>query len=176
MTDTDYLERWTQDLLSQPFSRLPRAVEVEGVQRGRIAAGPQYAKIRVRAAPADAFSVDVELPPRVAVGLHPSYLEHAVFGMLDVLATEQRSPVFGVRIVIVHVEHDRVGVSPMAFRLAGRDAAQRMLVTAEMQRNSYRDGRHGAVGTRLRWLLLLAVAACLLGFAVCTGMAGVRAL
>lgn len=94
------------------------------------------------AEPAEEFSVFFDLDPAVVTRLqHHNSLDEAVFGMLDVLAAARRYPVFGISIRFLRAEIHPVHPSPpIAFRMAGRDAARRILEEEQRTRTSPQSG------------------------------------
>ena len=59
-----------------------------------------------------------------------AFLRQAVLGVLDVLTTRPPLPLLNVRLRIVAAEFDPVASSERAFRLAGRDAAEKIIAAA----------------------------------------------
>ena len=63
------------------------------------------------------------------------YLDWAVFGLMDVLLTREGAPLRDIRIILEEAEHHPVDSSPMVFRLAGRDAARKILYPNHLDQN-----------------------------------------
>ena len=121
----DYLRLWFDSLVDAPSGNLTRCATVIG-ECDR-PAGPKryFARIKVRIEPAAQFEiVDSVSDEEVR---NERYLDWAVFGLLDVLLTDNIAPLREIRITLESAEHHPVNSSPNAFRLAGRDAAQGLL-------------------------------------------------
>jgi hypothetical protein len=124
-----WLEAWRTSLVQVRPASIRQPFTVEGSVDKHV--GPRWlrARVSVIAEPAAEFSVSVELPEALAAEMERQGLtEAAVFGILDVLALENPFvPVLGARIRFVGATVDPVDSSKAAFRLAGRDAAIKIL-------------------------------------------------
>jgi len=124
----DFLHAWATNLLHRSTVQLATAVHAVGLHDVHTGPGWQYARIEIEAEPAHAFCVSFEMDATLIAQLQKDYwLDEAVFGVLDMLATNSSSPVFGVRIRVVKAEQDPIRSSRIAFRLAGRAAGGQIL-------------------------------------------------
>ncbi len=89
----------------------------------------QDAQVILSVAPDEDLSVSVEMEhPLESVEHGEDYLRAAVFGVLDVLLVEARPSVRHVRVTILDLVVHPTNSSVHAFRMAGRDAARKVLV------------------------------------------------
>jgi hypothetical protein len=127
----NYLETWLSSLLSRPTGTLVRPVRVTGIRDKHLGPRLEYAVIDLLVEPSAAFEVDMSALSNVTPESR-EFLEHAVFGVLDVIMLAEPLPIANVRIVFTDAKFDRVSSSKAAFRHAGRDAGRKLLG----QRNS----------------------------------------
>lgn len=119
------LDSWLSDVRARPAIRFPRAVVADGERAAHLGPRNEFAKVRVKFEPADAFECSMGGVPGDADSV--AFAEAAVLGVLDALITSAPYPVLKVRVVIEKIEVDPIDSSEQAFRLAGRDAALKAL-------------------------------------------------
>jgi hypothetical protein len=125
------LAQWFENLSTRASLALTNTVRATGVFDKHIA-GWRFAQIEIAVEPAEQLSVEVELPEEQRFAMErDGYLEEAVFGILDVLMTGETAPLRNVQIRIVGAKIHPVDSSRMAFRLAGRDAAKKVLAATK---------------------------------------------
>ena len=123
------LADWFKDLSSRSPATVRRPVTVIGTWETRLGARGQYAQIEIGVEPADSWAVAVELPEGAAQKPGTAaYLRSAVFGMLDIFVTRSPRPLLRIRVHIVGMDVHPVDSSEAAFRLAGKDAAQKIIL------------------------------------------------
>lgn len=121
----NYLELWWKDLLSLPQITLASAVTVIGFHEHHFGARQQQATVVVELHPAESLSVNL--------GQYEFNIEHCelaeatVMGILDVLLTSGMLPMKSVVIKIIELQIDPVLATANAFRMAGRDAALKVV-------------------------------------------------
>jgi len=122
----DYLSFWHEGSKEISGSSLEFPISVTGEFNRYLVYAVQSVRIEMRVEPAPALEVIV--PADLADDLRRyEYLDYAVFGLLDVLTVSGKLSVNKMRVVFGAVEYDQIENSPMAFRLAGRDAGQKIL-------------------------------------------------
>jgi hypothetical protein len=95
-----------------------------------------YARIEFLLEPSDELEVVVQVASIDASEEKQQLIQEAIYGFLDVVMMAEPYPVKKMRITVVGAEFDPVSSNLMAFRLAGRDAAKKLL--DEMQAEPYR--------------------------------------
>lgn len=113
------------------MNRTPLKVEQEieawGEYQKILGPRQMYARVKVAIGPGDSLKVSDDLPPDKASRLYNyGYDEPIVFGVLDVMLTYKQLPVFPFNLTILDVDIHEVHSSPIAFRLAAREAAKKM--------------------------------------------------
>lgn len=125
----DYVQQWVTDLTSHaPYN--PLADEREGW--GEIDKHPSPRTMRGRVRIAIAPSPELEIVDRLAAEKSTllkdmECFDQVVFGVLDVMMTTLPTPVRTFRLTILDADYDEINSSPMAFRLAAREAAKSIL-------------------------------------------------
>ncbi len=129
--NSKYIEEWYLDLNQRSTLRIERDLQAHGVCN-RIA-GPRqmYAEVTISLHPGRSFDVKDKMDREKASRIHEyGYYKSIVFGVLDILLTHAQLPITECYLEIHDVEINEVHSSPMAFRLAARDAAVRILEKA----------------------------------------------
>ena len=131
----DYVQQWVADLTSHS-SYNPLKSEREGW--GEINRHPSprtmRAKVKIAIAPSTELEIVDRLAPEKSSLLKDAECyEQIVFGVLDVMMTALSSPVRTFRLTILDAVYDEINSSPMAFRLAAREAAKAILVEGQSQ-------------------------------------------
>jgi hypothetical protein len=124
----NYVQRWYQDLMSRSKLKVEQEIEAWGEYQKILGPRQMYARVKVAIGPGDSLKVSDNLPPDKASRLYNyGYDEPIVFGVLDVMLTCKQSPVFPFNLTILDVDIHEVHSSPLAFRLAAREAAKKIL-------------------------------------------------
>ena len=124
----EYVQRWAMDQLRRTPMSFRCSVHAGGTHDKHAGPAWQYASLELAAEPSNAFSVVVECGEGAArTARENGWLDAAVFGVLDVFMTSRSVPVLGVLIRIKAIKDHPVDSSQIAFRLAGRQAAQKLL-------------------------------------------------
>lgn len=130
----NYFTKWYDDIMRRKSRTLTVSVSVEGLHQRHVGPSIQVARLELVAEPSTSFEVvigrDVNLDNEAA----QSFLDAALYGLLDVLLVFEVYPLRDVRITITRLQIDPVSSSQMAFRLAGRDAGTKIM--AEIKRGS----------------------------------------
>jgi hypothetical protein len=129
----DYVQQWVTDLTSHS-SYNPLKGEREGW--GEIDRHPSprtmRAKVRIAIAPSTVLEIVDRLAPEKSTFLKDSEcFEQIVFGVLDVMMTGLSSPARTFKLTILDAVYDEINSSPMAFRLAAREAAKAILIEGQ---------------------------------------------
>lgn len=128
-----YLERWYEDLVSKPSMPIEHAIQLQGVHDEHLGPRDAFAMVEFLIEPAPEFDVAVKLPDGELTSEQRMFLDHAVFGFLDVVLTTETYPIRAIRLTIVNASFHAISSSAMAFRQAGRDAARQFLDRARSQ-------------------------------------------
>lgn len=124
------LSEWTADRPRCRREPLRAVVRVAG-RFERITSKRLFGAIVVVAEPAAELSVEFELNTdqmrrQEGYGKH-GFLGPVAFGLLDVLLIEMPYDILGARLRVVDLAEHPVDSVPFAYRMAGRDAARRIL-------------------------------------------------
>ncbi len=119
---------WVEDVTRRQPESIRRPVRVTGERNQHLGPRWEYAQIEVIAEPADHWDVSIELPGEdFANPDRNRWLREAILGILDVLMTKPIQPVLKIRLRLVGAKFDPVDSTEHAFRLAGRDAGEKLL-------------------------------------------------
>jgi len=124
----EYLTKWFDNLASNKGGTWPRATTARGECRRHTGPGLWYAAVDLTFIPSDKFEIEDKSTPQVRDhkdGLR--WYEQIVFGVLDVMLTRPTMPIWNFRLIISNIDYDEIESNPMAFRLAARDAALKIL-------------------------------------------------
>lgn len=129
----DYINEWTEAWNACRWSKgsvaLANSAAATGEYERDLGPRQHFARVVIAAEPAEAFIPSFDLSSRRVEELQAqgALLDEIVFGLLDVLMTSNAYPIFGMKIRITDVDFDPLRAAPIAFRMAGRDAARRIL-------------------------------------------------
>lgn len=132
----DLMQKWARSLVAAKSRLLTRSARVEGVRKAHLGPRMDYARIEFLLEPSDELEVVVQVASIDASEEKQQLIQEAIYGFLDVVMMAEPYPVKKMRITVVGAEFDPVSSNLMAFRLAGRDAAKKLL--DEMQAEPYR--------------------------------------
>ncbi len=129
----DYVQQWVTDLTSHS-SYNPLKTEQESW--GEIDRHPSPRIMRAKVKIAIAPSPELEIIDRLAQGKSTllkdaECFDQIVFGVLDIMMTALPSPIRTFKLTILDADYDETHSSPMAFRLAAREAAKNILIGDE---------------------------------------------
>lgn len=124
----DFIEKWYKDLTTRTSGiQIRKDIEAWG-EHCHKAPAIRYAKVKIRLSPSETLQVVDELDEDKSETLrHNSWFEQIVFGVLDVMMTSLPTPHRYFKLTILDVDIDEIASVPIAFRLAARDAAQKIL-------------------------------------------------
>jgi hypothetical protein len=123
----NYLEKWTESLLLGRSQPLTRTVRVEGVRKAHLGPRMDFAQVEFVVESADGFEVSIEVQ-NLEVNLEQrSFIDSAILGFLDVVMLAEPFPLKNIKLRVVGADFDPVSSNSMAFRLAGREAARKLL-------------------------------------------------
>jgi hypothetical protein len=128
----NYLEKWAQSIIRRTSNTLKAPVEIEAVRDAHLGPRWEYAKVRLRIEPAETFEVrsEVEIMDDT---VRQTYLDATIFGLLDVLLVAEASPLIRISVCVTALEQHEIDSTPMAFRMAGREAGRKLLQAAREQ-------------------------------------------
>jgi Elongation factor G, domain IV len=128
----NYLEKWAQSILRRTSNTLKTPVEIEAERDAHLGPRWEYAKIKLRIEPAETFEVRSEVQITEDT-VRQTYLDATIMGLLDVLLVAEESPLIRISVNITALEEHEVDSTPMAFRMAGREAGKKLLKAAREQ-------------------------------------------
>ncbi len=120
---TGLLDAWHRELLARQPVEFPRSVRTQGTYSG--GSRMDFAKVWIEFGPSETFVV--LLSSEIVGAEARRYAKYAVYGVLDVLVAGHGSPLIGVALTVWSIDVDPVSSNEMAFRRAGRMAAQEAL-------------------------------------------------
>lgn len=123
----DYITEWAKDFKARVSLELRKPVEVEGVCNVHLGPRWEFAKILLRAEPADEFCFDVNLGDKKRRFEDEGYIDSLIKGLLDSLLVSETAPLRKVRVTLISAEDHEIDSSTVAFRLAGRAAGRKIL-------------------------------------------------
>lgn len=132
----DYVEQWYRNLVGVGSGEPPLHIEREAWGEYRKHSGPavRFARVRIAISPADDLVIDDSLnKDKLDYLKRENCYDQIAFGVLDVMMTSLPFPMRNFRLAVLDVEYDEVTSVPMAFRLAARDAARRILSEQDKQ-------------------------------------------
>lgn len=125
---TDYIETWYKDLITRTPFAIKQYSEAWGECDRHTGPSYWYAKVRILVEPSDNLQVVNKLDQDKSARLkQEGWYEQIIFGVLDVMMTYLTSPCRSFRLLILDVDFNEIDSRPIAFRLAGRDAAIKIL-------------------------------------------------
>ena len=146
----DYLARWFEGLPALHHWTIQNAISVTGHCDRHYGPMSAYARLQVRIEPATQFEVSGTAPEikfriKERIKYSPDHfvipkdeltktLDWAIFGLLDTLMPNEHAPELEFRIVLEEMEYCAIDSSQMAFRIAGRDAGQKIIEARKASR------------------------------------------
>ncbi len=124
----EYLHKWFDDL-ARPGAAWEQTGSARGECRRHVGPSIWYAAVEIRVSPNDKFEVEDLSVPRI-INRHidgERWYDQIVFGVLDVMLTRAVAPIKSFKLTILEIDFDEIQSTPMAFRLAARDAALKIL-------------------------------------------------
>lgn len=119
---------WARDVTNSQQLSLTRPIRVTGIRDKHLGPRWEKARIHVLAEPAAEWSVAVGLTDSQKAKMEQDdWIRHALLGILDVLITRPPLPLTKLRVRLVDVEWDDIHSSRNAFRMAGRDAGEKII-------------------------------------------------
>jgi hypothetical protein len=122
----DYLTLWNQELLKLNSFTLKSRLTVTGERNQHLGPRWDFAKVRISVEPASQFEV-IDAAIQNEEARKARYVDWTIFGLLDVLMVTESAPLKNIRVTVENIEAHPINSSPMAFRLAGRDAGRKVL-------------------------------------------------
>jgi hypothetical protein len=132
----DNLQNWVQSLVSAKSRLLTRTIRVEGVRKAHLGPRIDYARVEFLLEPAEDLDVVVQVVGIEVTREQQQFVESAIYGFLDVAMLAEPYPMKKMRVTVVGADFDPVSSNMIAFRLAGRDAAKKLL--EEIRTDPYR--------------------------------------
>ncbi len=123
----DYLQLWYRNLLTRTSGTIKREGEAWGECNRRMEP-PRRAKIKIRLGPSNDLQILDKLDRDTSARLKQNgYYDYIVYGVLDVMLTDVGGPYRSFKLRLLDAEIDDIESTQMAFRLAARDAATKIL-------------------------------------------------
>jgi len=125
---SDYLELWYKDLVARAPGTIKKFSEAWGECERHTGPSVWYAKVKIAIGNSDELQVVDQLDTNKSKRLRSEgWYDQIIFGVLDVMLTSWVSPIMTFRLEIKDVDIHEVESRPIAFRIAARDAASKML-------------------------------------------------
>ncbi len=125
----EHLRKWFDDLLAEPSIVWKHTRGARGECHKYVSPRIWYAAVEIKISPNDKFEIEDVSEPKI-VNKHIDGLrwrDQIVFGVLDVMLTQSVAPIRNFKLTILGVDFNEIESNPMAFRLAARDAALKIL-------------------------------------------------
>lgn len=122
----DYVALWLDGRPRQNPRTISVPIKASGKFDGYLVYAIQRAEIDLEVEPSSSFEV-VDALHRNEEVWDNGLMDGAIFGLLDVLMVADSESICDIRVVLKDVNYDRIECSPKAFRLAGRDAGQKII-------------------------------------------------
>lgn len=122
----DYVSLWLDGLPKRKSKTISAPIKASGKFDAYLVYGFQRVEIEFEVEPSSSFEVVNALHRNEEVWEN-GLMDGAIFGLLDVLMVADSEPICDIRVVLKDVDYDRIECSPRAFRLAGRDAGQKII-------------------------------------------------
>jgi hypothetical protein len=101
-----------------------------------------YAAVKLQITPSDDFAVDDQLEVKVReYSKSVGWYDQIIFGVFDVLMLDSTAPFRGFKLTILKINFNDIESNEMAFRLAARDAAGKIL-QATLPSDTADSGQH----------------------------------
>jgi hypothetical protein len=129
MSEMDYVQLWYQDwsMSHRPDSLIKRAGEAWGVFHKHTGPSIKYGKVKIAISPGADLEVVDALDQAKSDWLKANdCFDQITFGVLDVMLT-MLPPINQFKMIILDADYDEVQSVPIAFRLAAREAARKIL-------------------------------------------------
>jgi len=126
----DYIEKWISNLLTpSPYNPIKQETESWGEYKKHTGPATRYAKVLISIGPSSrSLEVIDRLDKDKATRLRQEECyDQIIFGVLDVMMTFLSSPINSFKLVILDAVYEEVTSVPIAFRLAAREAARKIL-------------------------------------------------
>ncbi len=125
----DIFDDWFNNLMRKSTKSWKRTIVSTGLYDIHTGPSIHYAKVKVGFSPSDVFQIDDDLPIEVRNNLiEQDCYRYIIYGILDILLTTMVYPIKDIKISLIQVDFNEIESSPMAFRLAARDATRKALV------------------------------------------------
>jgi translation elongation factor EF-G len=124
----DIFNKWFDDLLKGTSAQLPKEVQVIGECKKRAGPRPLYAKVTLSFSASNKFEIESLLDADTyKIAQNEDWHNSILFGVLDVFLTQAELPIRNFKVIIHSIEFSETDSTPIAFRLAARNAASSAL-------------------------------------------------
>ena len=124
----EYLKMWCDNLLSSPDLAWKHSLTARGECHRQVSPRIWYAAVEITISPAAGFEVEEKLTSPLTTYQDGSrWRDQIIFGVLDVMLTRLVAPIRNFKLTISNIDFNETESNPMAFRLAARTAASKIL-------------------------------------------------
>lgn len=119
----DYVALWAEQLARRPGRTLRSALTVTGT--ARIVPAKMFAIVSLTATPSARFEVH-DATSACATATHLGFPDWFIFGLLDVLMSDEHGPLTGLSVIIKDFKYHDVDTTREALVYAARDAGRQI--------------------------------------------------
>src|SRR5262245_23832289 len=124
----NYYRQWLDDIASRPSVTWKWARSARGECRRHTGPSIWFAGVQLELTPSDEFVVDDKLESKVReYAQKTGWYDQIVFGVYDVLMIQTITPFRNFKLSILAIDFNHIESNAIAFRLAGRDAAKKLI-------------------------------------------------
>jgi hypothetical protein len=125
----DILRDWIENLQSRTDIRVTKKSTASGEYFSHNGPSIKSAYVELEISPDNEPSVDISKLDNTNENIDPEIINSVVFGVMDVMLTSLSSPIKNYKLTINNLGYDEIQSTQIAFRMAARDAAQKILKT-----------------------------------------------
>lgn len=128
----NYFEEWFTGLTdTKLYNPIKQRATATGEYNKHAGPAIRYARVTIALEPGSNFQVVDKLDTGLSDYLkQQEYFTPIIFGVLDVALTSYSVPINAFALTIIDVNYDEINLSPIAFRLAAREACRAALTQA----------------------------------------------
>lgn len=120
----DFIREWFDNLQSTTGILWKKTIITSGKCSKHTGPGIWFASVTLDFSQSNEFVVEDVLNSNLKKIIRDrNWYQYIIFGVLDVMLTTSTSPIRNFKVTINSIEFDEIESTPMAFRLAARDAA-----------------------------------------------------
>lgn len=127
MSDSE-LTNWFENIKTSPDLLWKYSGQAKGVCKRHTGPSIWFAAVHLAIMPSEAFEVETHLSEEEHIYLTKvGWLNQIIYGAFDVMLTYMVAPVRRFKLVVLAIEYNDIETTPMAMRLAARDATSQIV-------------------------------------------------